>query len=151
MTRATAQGRRESQSRSFDCAPRPSKGDGKYKNRGAPLRMTGAEFPAQAKKKLIATHANSEFALTNWNHSLLTISNRNTNPYFCLKIFSAPLHPKWNRRVCHRCQSANRATPRPSNPTRPVLQWMIRARYRVETAAGAAASKDLEVGKRETE
>ena len=132
---------------------------------GGTLYTVESRFLSQAKKslparfqegpwppwRLIATHANSEFALTNWNHSLLTISNRNTNPFFCLKIFSVPLHPKWNRRVCHRCQSANRATPRPSNPTRPVLQWVIRAPYRLETAAGAAASKDLGVGKRETE
>jgi hypothetical protein len=36
-------------------------------------------------------------------------------------------------------------------PMLPVLQWTIRARYGLETAAGAAASKDLGVGKRETE
>jgi len=46
---------------------------------------------------------------------------------------------------------ATNTTPRPSNPSRPVLQWMIRARYRLETAAGASASKDLGIGKRETE
>ena len=72
---------------------------------GGTLYTVESRFLSQAKKRpwppwrLIATHANSEFALTNWNHSLLTISNSNTNPYFCLKIFSAPLHPKWNRRV----------------------------------------------------
>jgi len=100
-----------------------------------------SRFLSQAKKRLIATHANSEFALTNWNHSLLTISNRNTKLLSLLSDFlcGSVANPKPN------------ATPRPSNPSRPVLQWMIRARYRVETAAGAAASKDLGVGKRETE
>jgi len=51
----------------------------------------------------------------------------------------------------HHSPLATNTTPRPSNPSRPVLQWMIRVRHRLETAAGAAASKDLGVGKRETE
>ena len=114
---------------------------------GGTLYTVESRFLSQAKKKpwppwrLIATHANSEFALTNWNHSQLTISNRNTNLLSLLSDFlcGSVANPKPN------------ATPRPSNPSRPVLQWLIRTRRRLETAAGAAASKDLGVGKRETE
>src|SRR6266481_9142746 len=49
------------------------------RNKAAASRRT----PHKAKKKpwppwrLIATHAKLEFALTHWNHNLLTISNRN--------------------------------------------------------------------------
>ena len=51
-----------------------------------PLHPANALFPAQAKKKpwppwrLIATHANSEFWLTECNYRTLTISNRNKKP-----------------------------------------------------------------------
>ena len=163
----------------------------------------------KAKKRPIATHAKLEFELTNCNHSLLTISNRNKKQRFCrgsyceLRGSRATNQPISNRytvqieivatgRKQTRASNSNRynfrgssisfwrsrfsvpspltprlpdvalakeghsplatiATPRPSNPSRPVLQWLIRTRYRLETAAGAAASKDLGVGKRETE
>jgi hypothetical protein len=163
----------------------------------------------KAKKRPIATHAKLEFELTNCNHSLLTISNRNKKQRFCrgsyceLRGSRATSQPISNRytvqieivatgRKQTRASNSNRynfrgssisfwrsrfsvpspltprlpdvalakeghsplatiATPRPSNPSRPVLQWLIRTRYRLETAAGAAASKDLGVGKRETE
>jgi hypothetical protein len=49
-----------------------------------------------------------------------------------------------------RHSSQTNATPRPSNHSRPVLQWLIRARYRLETPAGVAASNDLGMGQRKT-
>ncbi len=42
------------------------------------LNSNGPCFPAQAKKRLIATHGNSEFPLTHSRHTLVTNSNRNT-------------------------------------------------------------------------
>jgi selenocysteine-specific elongation factor len=45
-------------------------------NKAAASRRT----PHEAKKRLIATHPNSECALTTCNHRLLTFSNRNTIP-----------------------------------------------------------------------
>ena len=44
---------------------------------GGPLYPFDSRFPAEAKKKLIATHPNSEIELTDWNQRALTISNRN--------------------------------------------------------------------------
>ena len=46
---------------------------------GGPLYPFDSRFPAQARKKLIATHPNSEIELTDWNQGALTISNRDTN------------------------------------------------------------------------
>jgi hypothetical protein len=54
---------------------------------------------SKAKKKLIATHPNSKFELTNWNQRHLTISNRNKNPHSYRQILSVSLHPEWNRRA----------------------------------------------------
>jgi hypothetical protein len=53
---------------------------------------------SKAKKRLIATHPNSKFELTNWNQRHLTISNRNKNPHSYRQILSVPL--------CLRGQSA---------------------------------------------
>src|SRR5712692_7799022 len=47
----------------------------------------GGRFPSQAKKKLIATHANSEIAATYSKHTYITISNRNTKPSSAIAIF----------------------------------------------------------------
>jgi hypothetical protein len=52
---------------------------------------------SKAKKRLIATHPNSKFELTNCNQRLLTISNRNKYSLCCFQILSVPLHSEWNR------------------------------------------------------
>ena len=47
----------------------------------------GGRFHSQAKKRLIATHANSEIAATNSKHTYITISNRNIKPSSPIAIF----------------------------------------------------------------
>jgi hypothetical protein len=178
----------------------------------ATLHSPDIRSSGEAKKRLIATHPNSKIELTNWNHRLLTISNRNKNKHSCFRILCVPPRLRGelasgcgSRITTHdsrivafliatevrieiavtyrkqrRASSSNRnyfrgasngscrsritnhdsritrhssqtnATPRPSNPSRPVLEWMIRARYRLETAAGVAASNDLGMGQRKT-
>jgi hypothetical protein len=54
---------------------------------------------SKAKKRLIATHPNSKFGLTNCNQRRLTISNRNKNRFSCSHVLSIPLYPAWNRRA----------------------------------------------------
>src|SRR5713101_6276354 len=52
--------------------------------------LTGRPSPTsdtKAKKKLIATHANSEIAATYSKHTYITISNRNTKPSSAIAIF----------------------------------------------------------------
>jgi hypothetical protein len=153
----------------------------------------------KAKKNLIATLAKLEFALTNWNHNPLTISNRNKKHVSDNAPYSrfADCEPRTtHQRISTRTRSkieivatdrkqrkapnSNRGYSRPARrsiwgcrggglsarscpsritnhesqitvQTRPVLQWLIRARYGLETPVGGAASKDLGVGKRETE
>jgi hypothetical protein len=108
---------------------------------GGTLYTVESRFLSQAKKRLIATFTNLKFDLSNCNQRTSHFSNRNKNRHFCFSdsLCVSVANPRTN------------TTPRPSNPSRPVLQWMIRTRYRLEAAAGAAASKDLGVGKRETE
>jgi hypothetical protein len=66
---------------------------------GGPLYPVDSRFPTQAKKRLIATHPNSKFGLTNCNQRRLTISNRNRNRLSCFQILSVSPHPEWNRRA----------------------------------------------------
>src|SRR4029077_9308300 len=47
----------------------------------------GGRFHSQAKKRLIATHANSEIAATHSKRTYITISNRNKKPSSPIAIF----------------------------------------------------------------
>ncbi len=50
--------------------------------------------------RLIATHPNSKFALTDWNHRRLTFSNRNKIPLLCFQILSVSLCLEKIRKAC---------------------------------------------------
>jgi hypothetical protein len=57
---------------------------------GSNLQLRASTFQ-RAKKRLIATHPNSEIELTDWNQRTLTISNRNTNRLCSFHICSVSL------------------------------------------------------------